>query len=179
MGLIFLILLLFIIGFIVYRWILIFNDFQFLFNKASQKLNDVNVILKKRLDNLNALASLVQKYSLHEYNTIKETIEKRGSEKPDEAISEGLVNVKAVSEQYPNLKADSLFESLMDKDSEIESNLEDTRKEFNRIVQTYNTEICQFPRNIVAKVHKIIKMKYFAIDGFKVYDGKEIMGDVK
>ena len=67
--------------------------------------------------------------------------------------------------------------SVCDKETGLES--EDTRKEFNRIVQTYNTEVCQFPRNVVADFHHIKKMTYFALDGMKPYDGKEIMGEVK
>lgn len=180
MGWVLVILFLFAVVFLIYKWITIYNDFMFLFNKASQKLNDVNVVFQQRLDNINALASLVQKYSLHEYNTIKETIQARGKEPvTDEAIEKSLINVNAVKEEYPELKANSLFESLMEKDSEIEMSLRDTRKEFNRIVQSYNTEVCQFPRNVVADFHHIKKMTYFALDGMKPYDGKEIMGDVK
>jgi len=134
--------------------------------------------VKQRIDNIFALASLVQKYADHEYNTIKETIGERG-QATEESITKSLVDLKAVREQYPTLKADTLFESLMDRDSEIENTLKETRKEFNRIVQRYNTFICQFPRNIVAKLHKIQKMKYYAFSELKTYDGKDIMGDVK
>jgi len=171
--------LIIIIGaFLVYKWITVYNDFQFLYNKATQKINDVNIILKQRIDNINALAVLVQKYSAHEFNTIKETIGERG-EATEEEITKSLINLKAVQEQYPTLKADALFESLMDRDTEIETTLKETRKEFNRIVQKYNTCVCQFPRNIVAKFHKIQKMKYYAFSELKTYDGKDIMGEVK
>ena len=107
--------LIIIIGaFLVYKWITVYNDFQFLYNKATQKINDVNIILKQRIDNINALAVLVQKYSAHEFNTIKETIGERG-EATEEEITKSLINLKAVQEQYPTLKADALFESLMDR----------------------------------------------------------------
>lgn len=161
---------------VAYKWIIVYNDYQFLSNKATQKINDVNIILKQRVDNIYALTAIVQRYTSHEYSTIKETIGERGKSLPNETIEEVLANVKAVSEQYPTLKADSLFGTLMDKDSTIELSLRDTRKEFNRIVQTYNTMICQFPRNIVAKLHNIGKVKYFAIDGFTDYEPKDIMG---
>lgn len=161
---------------IVYKWVIVYNDYQFLSNKATQKINDVNIILKQRTDNIYALTAIVQRYASHEYNTIKETIGERGKSLPSETIEKVLANVKAVSEQYPTLKADSLFETLMEKDSTIELSLRDTRKEFNRIVQAYNTMICQFPRNIVAKLHNIKLIKYFALDGLAEYEPKDIMG---
>jgi LemA protein len=182
MGWITLILLTVIAVFLVYKWVVIFNDFQFLYNKASQKLNDVNIFLKQRLDNVTALATLVQRYSEHEYNTISDTIKNRGSNITDEVIEKGLINVKAVQEQYPELKANALFESLMDKDSEIESQLKDTRKEYNRIIQEYNTQTVQFPRNIVAKLHGFTQKRYYNFPEtpeLKEYKPQEIMMEVK
>jgi LemA protein len=175
MGWITMILVLIILAIIVYKWVAIFNDFQFLYNKAAQKLNDVEIILKQRVDNINALAGMVLKYNAHEYDTITKSISERGNTPIESAIEKSLVNVKAVQEQYPALKADSLFNELMDRDTEIEINLKDTRKEYNRIIQHYNTMINQFPSNVVAKFHKLGIIKYFTFANLQDFQAKKVM----
>lgn len=145
-------------------WVVsVFNKFQYLNKKASRMLSSVNIVVKQRYDNILALSSIVERYSEHEFDSIRDTIKERGSnlgQVEETPIKEGLVNIKAVMEKYPELKANILFANIMAKDSEIEREIKEKRDAYNDVAQRYNTLRSQFPYNLMAEHFNFYPLNY-------------------
>jgi len=143
--------------------------------------------MQERLDNIHALAQIAKKYDIHEYKALKDVIEARSRWTRDAELNEKVklasevennyLKLQAIFEKYPNLKADKMHVTLMEKDSRVERRLRKTRLEYNRVAQQYNERTRQFPRNIVARVHKFKGLDYLTFEGQEEYEPKEIFED--
>jgi LemA protein len=152
-----LVFILFLVGgwFAVKWWIRTYNRFVQSFVFAQQLHENIKTFLQKRSDNLLAMAEVTKRYDIHEHNTFKDTIAERGQmPKGDDSL------VNAVVEQYPNLQAEQLHNSLMERTSQIENELNTSRATYNQTAQKYNTEIRTFPQNIVARTHHFEALSY-------------------
>jgi len=168
-------------------WARIYNKFQYWINKAKRKFADIDVIMQERLDNIHALAQIAKKYDIHEYKTLKDVIEARSRWTKDADLNEKVklaseiesnyFKLQAVFEKYPELKADKLHISLMEKDSRVERRLRKTRLEYNRVAQQYNQRVNIFPRNIVARVYKFRELDYLSFEDQEAFEPKEIFED--
>ena len=175
------------LGVSVKAWISIYNKFQYWITRAQRKFADVDVVMQERLDNILALAQIAKKYDIHEYKALKDVIEARSKWTKDadlnekvKAVSEvenNYLKLQAVFEKYPNLKADQMHISLMERDSGIERRLRKTRLEYNRVAQRYNERTRRFPRNIIARVHNFKELDYLTFEGQPVYEPREIFED--
>ena len=87
------------------------------------------------------------------------------------------MKLQAVFEKYPDLKADKMHISLMERDSRVERRLRKTRLAYNHVAQQYNERVNIFPRNVVARVHHFTKLDYLTFEGQETYDAKEIFED--
>ena len=176
-----------VLGVSVRGWISIYNKFQYWITRAQRKFADVDVVMQERLDNIHALAQIAKKYDIHEYKALKDVIEARSRWTKDAELNEKVklasevennyLKLQAVFEKYPNLKADKMHVSLMEKDSRVERRLRKTRLEYNRVAQQYNERTRQFPRNIVARVHNFKELDYLTFEGQEEYEPKEIFED--
>jgi len=176
-----------VLGVSVRGWISIYNKFQYWITRAQRKFADVDVVMQERLDNIHALAQIAKKYDIHEYKALKDVIEARSRWTKDTELNEKVklasevennyLKLQAVFEKYPNLKADKMHVSLMEKDSRVERRLRKTRLEYNRVAQQYNERTRQFPRNIVARVHNFKELDYLTFEGQEEYEPKEIFED--
>jgi len=167
----------------------VYNKFQYWVNKAERKFADIDVIIQQRVDMIHALANTVKKYDIHEYKTLKDVIESRSRWSKDAPINErvqkaqetenkiGLLNIQALFEKYPRLKAGPLHKSLLGNLSRIESRLRRARLEYNKTVQMYNERLAWFPRKIVARVHRFKKLNYLDFGSQEPYQPKEIFND--
>ena len=103
------------------------------------------------------------------------TLNKNSSmkEKADYAnkLNDVAREINLVVEQYPNLKADSVFIKLQDEIAEIEENLQAARSNYNSNVASYNKSISVFPNSLVAG-NKFIKREYFEAEDIKREDVK-------
>ena len=168
-------------------WIILFNKFQYWFNKAQRSFADIDVIMQQRLDNIHALAQIVKKYDIHEYKALKDVIEARSKWTKDAGLNEKVrlaseiensyFKLQAIFEKYPNLKADQLHRTLMERDSKIESRLRKTRLGYNRVAQQYTQRVKIFPRNIVARVHNFKPLAYLGFTEQEHYEPKDIFKD--
>lgn len=175
------------LGFSVKAWIGVYNKFQYWITRAQRKFADVDVVMQERLDNIHALAQVAKKYDIHEYKALRDVIEARSRWTKDTDLNEKVkltsevennyLKLKAVFERYPNLKADQMHISLMERDSEIERRLRKTRLEYNRVAQKYNERTRRFPRNIIARVHNFKELDYLTFEGQEAYEPKEIFED--
>ena len=146
-------------------WVVIYNKFIYWKNKLDEKFAGIDVIMQRRADMLTALAQVAKKYSIHEYKTIKDTIEARSRWTKDTPINEKIkaveevennfLKIQAVFERYPKVKADKLYQQIMGSGNitRIERKLQEFRLTYNKVVRDYNERVQRFPRNIIAKVH--------------------------
>lgn len=79
-------------------------------------------------------------------------------------LKQAMVNLLAVVENYPELKADAHFLELMQELSRIEDKLNDSRRYYNGTVREYNQTIEVFPKNIVARMFHFQTAAFFAED---------------
>jgi LemA protein len=154
-----------IVLWISYKHLGVFNELVALKNSIEYKFADIDVVMQRRTSIILALAQIAKKYGQHEYNTIKETIDARNDldqtapleEKVEafNAIEKGLFKVNALFEKYPTLKADKVYQQIMGDSnvSEAETTLQTARKEYNKIVNIYNTKVQTFPESIVANFY--------------------------
>lgn len=176
-----------ILGASVRGWISIYNKFQYWITRAQRKFADVDVVMQERLDNIHALAQIAKKYDIHEYKALKDVIEARSRWTKDAELNEKVklasevennyLKLQAVFEKYPNIKADKMHISVMERDSGIERRLRQTRLEYNRVAQRYNERTRRFPRNMIARVHNFKELDYLTFEGQPVFEPREIFND--
>jgi LemA protein len=118
--------------------------------------------LQRRNDLIPNLVETVKGYAQHEEGVFKEIADARarllGAKSPEETIAaanqqtSALGRLLAVSENYPQLKANEQFNRLMDELSGTENRIAVERMRYNEAVQRYNTARRQFPGNLTAKL---------------------------
>lgn len=177
-----------LLGWLIYELIIIYNKFQYWYIRAKRKFADIDVYLQERIDKILALTQIVKKYDIHEYKTLKDTIEARSRWTKDSDFNEkvkyaselenNFMKIQAVFEKYPKLKAEALHLRLLDKNSKVESKLRQARLEYNRIVQKYNERVNIFPRNIVARLFGFKELNYIKFELQEKYDPKHNFEDL-
>ena len=143
-------------------------------NKVKESLALIDIHLKLRFDLIPNLVKTVKEYAKHENEIFTKIIETRKlavqskDEKEKLEYANELVpqmrGVLAIAENYPELKADALFRSLMEELVLIEDKLVASRRFYDSNVNQYNTLIGVFPNNIVASIFGFKEMELFKID---------------
>jgi len=120
----------------------------------------IDVQLKRRWDLIPRLVEVVKGYMAHERETLQKVVEARSralgsSSLPDRLQAEGEIGVGverllAVWEQYPDLKADQAALKLQEELVTTENRIAYTRAYYNDISANYNTQLLQFPSNLLA-----------------------------
>ena len=111
--------------------------------------SDIDVQLRMRFDLVDNLVETVKWYAKHEKSTFKEIVEARNKFASDNMLTTSLKSLFALSESYPELKANENFLSLQSELSDIENKIASARRYFNAATREYNTKIKQFPANIL------------------------------
>lgn len=165
-GAIILILIIAVIG--------IYNSMVSLRNKVDNSWHQIDVQLRKRYDLIPNLVETVKGYAKHERETLQNVINARkmgidakdvkSQAKAENMITGALKSLFAVSESYPNLKADQHFSKLMDQLNGIESNIAYARQFYNDMVMKFNTRIQTFPGNMFARMFHFTARDYFEIE---------------
>lgn len=170
----FLIVLLIVILVLIFPVIGIYNKMVRYRNKVKESLALVDIHLKLRFDLIPNLVKVVKEYSKHEKEVFTSIIETR--KKAVEAINEKekleyanelipqLRHILMIAEDYPELKADSLYKSLMEELILIEDKIAASRRFYDSNVSEYNTLIESFPNKLVASMFGFEYMKLFKID---------------
>jgi LemA protein len=157
------IILLIVVVVLVVLLIGIYNRLVALRQNTNQAFADIDVQLKQRHDLIPNLVETVKGYAAHESGTLEAVIQARNSaisaEKTGDPKAMGqaegvlgaaLGRLIALSEAYPDLKANQNFIKLQDELSDIENKLAAARRFFNNAVGEYNTAREQFPASTVA-----------------------------
>lgn len=163
-----------IIGIIVILLIYIlitYNSFINSRNLVKEAFSTMDIYLKKRWDLIPNLIEVVKGYSKYENETLTKITSLRSSSYDDltmdnkininEELSKCLSNIFAVSENYPELKANELYANLSNNLISIEDEIANSRKYYNGTVRNFNNKIQMFPNNILAKLFSFKEFKMF------------------
>ncbi len=172
-----LIILIILAGIISYT-ISIYNDLVTKRNQVKNSWSKIDVQLKRRTDLIPNLVEVVKGYAKHEHDTFTQVSQARASlmnarniediQKSNSQLSRSLVNLFAIAERYPELKANTNFLNLQGQLQESEDKIAIYRERFNNFVLVYNNSCEQFPGNLVAQMF-----------GFKTANFIEISEDEK
>lgn len=134
----------------------------------------IDVQLKKRYDLIPNLIETVKGYAKHEQETLNQVILARNTAlkaegvaahtKAENQLNTALANVFALSEAYPDLKANTNFLQLQQELSSIEGDLEKARRYYNATVRDNNIMVESFPSNIVANMGNFDIAEFFEIE---------------
>jgi len=168
--------LLIIIGIILLLGILlvgIFNRFVKNKNNVKDAWSNIDVALKRRYDLIPNLVETVKGYASHERETLEAVIQARNVAiavpsddinkqiQAENQLQKTLRSIFALSEAYPDLKANTNFLQLQDKLNEIEENLERARRYYNGTVRENNTYGESFPGVVFAGMFSYLHFDYF------------------
>ena len=142
--------------------------------KAENAFADIDVHLVKRYDLIPNIVNTVKGYAKHEEKTLKEVVEARNKMatasgineevEASNAVTSALNKLFALSEAYPELKANENFMSLQADLKETEDKISYARGFYNDTVLTYNNLREQFPSSIIASMFKFEKLEFFNAD---------------
>lgn len=160
------VLILFIIG--------IYNGLVTARQRVKNAWSQIDVQLQRRFDLIPNLVETVKGYMTHESDTLTKIAELRTSwasastvhEKADldNQLSGALKTIMAVSENYPELKANQNFADLQQELSNTENKISFSRQFYNDTVTKYNTNLEIFPSNIVAGMFSFKPEELFKVD---------------
>jgi LemA protein len=151
--------------------ITVYNSLVAMRQRVNQSFADIDVQLKQRHDLIPNLVETVKGYAAHERGTLEAVIQARnaamaapGVEQKvaaENALTGALRQLFALSEAYPDLKANQNFMQLQSELGDIENKLAAARRFFNNAVQEYNTGIQQFPAALFAGIFGFHPQAFF------------------
>lgn len=159
---------------LVFALIAIYNGLVAKRQTVNQAFADVDVQLKQRQNLIPNLVETVKGYAAHEKETLDAVITARNSAVSagsvgEKAAAEGMLSsalgkLFALSEAYPDLKANTNFLDLQDELSTIEDKLAAARRFYNSAVADYNTAKEQFPAVLVANSFGFEEREFFEVE---------------
>ncbi len=176
MGTLLIALFILIAGLVVLAlWVIaIYNDLVRKKQMVEEAWSGIDVQLKRRHDLIPNLVETVKGYAKHERETLENVTRARARAmdastpeermKAEQDLSRALLNLFAVAEAYPDLKANENFLHLQEELSAIEDEIQLARRYYNATVREYNIAIQTFPRNIVASIFGFREYQYFEME---------------
>jgi len=166
--------ILLIVGVIILWIIFIFNRLIILKNRVKEAWADIEVQLRRRYDLIPNLVETVKGYAAHERELFEKVTEARArameakgmKEKgeAENALSQTLKSLFAVSENYPQLRASENFLELQRELTDTEDKIQAARRFYNSNARDMNIKIESFPTNIIANIFKFQKAEFFEIE---------------
>ncbi len=142
-------------------------------NRCDEAWSGIDVQLKRRHDLVPNLVETVKGYATHERETFQKVTEARAdamkAQGPAQAgaaegrLSAVLGDLRAIAENYPELRATENFQQLSRNLSELEDEIQASRRIYNSNVQTYNTKIQVFPNSMIAGRRNFEAKEFFEI----------------
>jgi LemA protein len=168
------IIVLIVLGVVVVWFIATYNGLIRLKNRVDEAWSDIDVQLKRRYDLIPNLVNTVKGYATHEKELFEKVTEARtramnAGTTEDKAAAENMLSgtlktLFAVSENYPDLKANTNFLELQRELSDTENKIQASRRFFNGNVMEFNTKLQVFPTNMFAGMLGFAKREFFEID---------------
>ena len=151
-----------IIAILVIYVLVTYNVLVKLKNRVDESFSTMDVYLKKRWDLIPNIVQTVKGYANHEKTTLSEVIKLRNGVYDDmtnnekinanQQLSNNIIKLMALAEQYPDLKANENFKDLSIELTKLEDEIANSRKYYNGTVREFNDKVQMFPSNIVAKI---------------------------
>lgn len=142
-------------------------------NQAEEAFSTMDVYMKKRYDLIPNLVETVKGYAGHESQTLEKVTAARNAAmsassidekmKNENALNGTLKSLFAVTESYPDLKANTNFMDLQRQLQNIEEDIANSRKYYNASVKNLNNKIEMFPSSIIAGMFHFEKKPYFEV----------------
>ena len=162
---------------LIFFIISLYNGLIRLKNRVEEAWSDIDVQLKRRYDLIPNLLETVKGYASHEKETLEKVIQARNSAmsvqsssdleaklKAENNLSSTLRSIFALSENYPDLKANQNFLELQRELADTENKIQASRRFYNSNVRDFNTKIQVFPSNIIAKQLGFSVRLFFELD---------------
>ncbi|MBR3614460.1 MAG: LemA family protein [Clostridia bacterium] len=163
-----------VVVFLIIWAVVVYNGLIQSRNKVKNAWSQIDVQLQRRFDLIPNLVEAVKGYMTHESETLTKVTELRTSwanattvhEKAelDNQLSGALKTIMAVSENYPDLKANQNFSELQEELRNTENKISYARQFYNDSVTMYNTKIELVPTNIIAGIFKFQAEELFKTD---------------
>ena len=160
-----------VVAVIVIWAISVYNSLVAMRQRTNQAFADIDVQLKQRHDLVPNLVETVKGYAAHERGTLDEVVKARNAAvsaqgpaqqaAAENMLSGALRQLFALSEAYPDLKANANFQQLQAELSDLENKIAASRRFFNNAVQEYNTGIQRFPAALFAASFGFSQKEYF------------------
>lgn len=151
-----------------------FNKLVALVNRGKEAWADIDVQLKRRYDLIPNLVETVKGYAAHEKSVFEEVTKARsaamqaeGAEeqgKAENMLTGALKSLFAVSEAYPDLKANENFLNLQNELTDTENKIQAARRFYNSVVRDLNTALEVFPTNMIAGMFNFAKREFFELE---------------
>ena len=164
------ILVVIVIGYVV----ITYNGLVSMRNRIENAWAQIDVQLKRRYDLIPNLVETVKGYAAHERETLENVVRARNmamsAQGPqDQAAAENMItgalkSVFALSEAYPDLKANQNFLTLQEELTGTEGRIAYARQFYNDSVYSYNTKIQSVPSNLIANQFRFNAREYFEVD---------------
>lgn len=165
-------------------WVIMaYNGFVRLRNRVDEGWADIDVQLKRRYDLIPNLIETVKGYANHEEKVLQQVIEARSkatqitvdpstvsheqmqqAANAEQGLTAALGRLFALSESYPDLKANENFLELQRELTDTENKIQAARRFYNGLVRDMNTAVEMFPGSIVAGTFHFGKREFFELD---------------
>ncbi len=143
-------------------------------NQVDESWSGIDVQLKRRHDLVPNLVETVKGYAEHESQVFEKATKARAEAMSAHSVGEtaqaeqnltgALTDLRAVAENYPTLRATENFQQLSRSLAELEDEIQASRRIYNSNVQSYNTDIQQFPGSLIANQGSFSEREFFEIE---------------
>ena len=167
--------------------IIMYNSLIRLKNRVDEAWSDIDVQLKRRYDLIPNLIETVKGYASHEKETLEKVVQARNAAmqaqsggdtakqaEAENMLSSTLKSIFALSENYPDLKANQNFLELQKELSDTENKIQASRRFYNGNVRDFNTKIQVFPTNMIAGMLNFKAREFFEIEDKKERDNVKV-----
>jgi LemA protein len=154
-------------------YVFVRNNMVSLRNRCEEAWSGIDVQLKRRHDLVPNLVESVKGYASHERETFEKVTQARSAamqasgpaeaSKAESQLTAALGGLRVVAEQYPQLRATENFQQLQRNLTELEDEIQASRRIYNSNVQMYNTRIQQWPWSVIAKQGGFTAKTFFEI----------------
>lgn len=175
-GIIIIVVVVILVVVLVVSAIAVYNKLVVLRNKVKNAWAQIDVQLKRRFDLIPNLVETVKGYATHEkeiwdafasargsYTKASQTGDVKGMSEANQTLGTALSRLLVVQERYPELQANSNFQTMMGDLKDSENKIQYARQFYNDTVLTYNNKCEMFPSNIFAKLFGFKLSEFFEI----------------
>lgn len=162
-----------IIVVLIIALVVMYNNFVKLKNVVEEAFSTMDVYMKKRYDLIPNVVATVKGYATHERETLESVMNARsqalasssveGQAKAEGDLNQALGRLMMLTENYPDLKANTEFDRLQTQLATMETEIAQSRKYYNAVVRQYNTKCETFPSAIIANIFNFTKKPFFEV----------------